>query len=114
MLKTLSALLLILVVFSTACQSATVSPTSQPATEDTPEQVSEDKTSTELPPLPEVSPTPTTGQTGELDEANCTVVSRQPTPGPTEQSIIPPVSDADWVHGPEDAKVTIIEYGDFQ
>jgi hypothetical protein len=44
----------------------------------------------------------------------CTVVSPQPTPGPTEQSLFPPVSDQDWVMGPETASITIIEYGDFQ
>lgn len=46
--------------------------------------------------------------------ANCTVVSRQPTPGPTEQSLFPPVGSADWVEGPGDAAVTFIEYSDFQ
>jgi hypothetical protein len=114
MVKTLSVLLTILAVFLTACQSASVSPTMLPATEEATAQIGDSATSTELPPLPEVSPTPTTEQTRELDEANCTVVSRQPTPGPTEPSIVPAVSDTDWVHGPEDAKVTIIEYGDFQ
>ena len=51
----------------------------------------------------------TTGNT-----ANCTVVSQSPTPGATEQSIFPPVSDSDWTIGPDTAAVTIIEYGDFQ
>jgi hypothetical protein len=46
--------------------------------------------------------------------AGCTVVSPQPTPGPTEQSIFPPVSDQDWMLGPQMASITIIEYGDFQ
>ena len=96
------------------CQGAAVSPTPEPAPEDTPEKVSEEAASTEQTTLPEVSPSPTTEQTNESDEANCTVVSRQPTPGPTEQSIVPAISDADWFHGPEDAKVNIIEYGDFQ
>lgn len=114
MVKKITGILLIMVVFLVACQSATASPTALPSSGDTPEQVSADTSSTELPPLPEVSPTPTTEQTGDLDEANCTFVSRKPTPGPTEQSIVPGVSEADWVHGPEDAKVTIIEYGDFQ
>lgn len=50
----------------------------------------------------------------EQADANCTVVSRQPTPGPTEQSLVPPVSADDWTHGPDDAAVTFIEYGDFQ
>jgi hypothetical protein len=44
----------------------------------------------------------------------CTVVSRQPTPGPTEQALIPPVGEKDWVKGPDGALVTFIEYSDFQ
>lgn len=46
--------------------------------------------------------------------ANCTVVSQQPTPGPTEQSLFPPVSAADWVQGAPSATVTFVEYSDFQ
>lgn len=46
--------------------------------------------------------------------AGCTAVSPMPTPGPTELSYFPPVSENDWVQGPDDAAVTIIEYGDFQ
>lgn len=44
----------------------------------------------------------------------CTVISARPTPGPTEQSLYPPVSEEDWVSGPDDASITIIEYSDFQ
>jgi hypothetical protein len=44
---------------------------------------------------------------------SCTVVSFAPTPGPTEQSLFPPVNDKDWVQGPPTATVTIIEYSDF-
>jgi hypothetical protein len=46
--------------------------------------------------------------------ASCTVVSVRPTPGPTEESLFPPVTDQDWTIGPADAAVTIIEYSDFQ
>ncbi len=102
---------IVLVVFLAACQSAPANPTAVPEEQVQPSEVTPN---TELPPLPEVSPTPTDGQSINQAEANCTVVSREPTPGPTEQSLIPPVSETDWVHGPEDAKVTIIEYGDFQ
>ncbi len=109
MMKKIVTLLLILVVFLVACQSAPASPT-----EAEPAQIGENAPSTELPPLPEVSPTPATEQTGNPGGANCTVVSSQPEPGPTEQSIVSAVSEADWVHGPEDAEITIIEYGDFQ
>lgn len=47
-------------------------------------------------------------------QAQCTAVSRQPTPGPTQQSLFPPVGEGDWVQGPENADVTLIEYSDFQ
>jgi len=47
-------------------------------------------------------------------DSGCTVISRKPTPGPTAESIFPPVSDTDWVKGPANARVTIIEYSDFQ
>jgi len=44
----------------------------------------------------------------------CTVESPQPTPGPTEVSIFPPVTGEDWILGPEEAPVTILAYSDFQ
>jgi hypothetical protein len=47
-------------------------------------------------------------------DSGCTVVTQKPTPGPTAESIFPPVSDTDWVKGPVSSKVTIIEYSDFQ
>jgi hypothetical protein len=114
MFKKIFTLSLLLIVFLAACQSAATSPTALPGVQDNPDQTSQDEPATDLPPLPEVSPTPPTGEVEVQGETTCTVVSRQPTPGPTEQSIVPPLSDSDWAHGPEDAKVTIIEYGDFQ
>lgn len=44
----------------------------------------------------------------------CTVISPKPTPGPTQQSLFPPAGEEDWITGPNDAAITIIEYGDFQ
>lgn len=46
--------------------------------------------------------------------SGCTVVTQKPTPGPTPETIYPAINDADWVKGPATAKVTIIEYSDFQ
>ena len=109
MVKKIFILSFILLFFLVACQRAASSPTA-----DAPDQSSEAETPTELPALPEVSPTPLTENVESQGEVNCTVVSSQPTPGPTEQSLVPPVDAADWAHGPDDAKVTIIEYGDFQ
>ena len=46
--------------------------------------------------------------------AGCTAISPEPTPGPTETSLFPLVNSDDWVKGPEDASITLIEYSDFQ
>jgi hypothetical protein len=53
-------------------------------------------------------------QAALLPDSGCTVVTQKPTPGPTAESIFPPVSNTDWVKGPASAKVAIIEYSDFQ
>ena len=114
MIKKIVTLSVLLLVFLAACQSTSASPTSPPEEQVQPGQPDEVTPSPELPPLPEVSPTPTDDQPGNPAEANCTAVSQELLPDLPEQSLIPPVSELDWVHGPEDAKVTIIEYGDFQ
>ncbi len=46
--------------------------------------------------------------------AGCTAISPHPTPGPTEQSLFPLVSETDWKLGDDKAAVTIISYCDFQ
>lgn len=114
MVRKIITLTLLLVVSLAACQSSPANPTEIPTPAvDTPPP-SEPTPSLTVPPLPEVSPTPQDEQVQVEGETYCTVVSRQPTPGPTEQSIVPPVNDSDWAQGPDDAMVTIIEYGDFQ
>ena len=63
----------------------------------------------------EKSPTPAEAIISEdATSSGCTVESPFPTPGPTLQSIFPAISEADWVIGPSDAYVTLLEYGDFQ
>ena len=114
MFKKIFTLSLLLIVTLAACQSSTTSPTALPGTEEDSSQASQGDPATDTPPLPDASPNSSTGEAEIQGESTCTVVSRQPTPGPTEQSIVPPVSASDWTHGPDDAKVTIIEYGDFQ
>ena len=49
-----------------------------------------------------------------LPDSGCTVVTQKPTPGPTPETVYPAITSADWTKGPESAKVTIIEYSDFQ
>ena len=46
--------------------------------------------------------------------ARCIAESRVPTPDPTVQALLPPIDVGDWVKGPEDAHVSIVEYSDFQ
>lgn len=118
MLKKFIVISLILSVFLVACQPSATELPAESTTQPSVEPDTQSAENTQLPTSPVESPTPSStppaDQATEQAQANCTVVSRQPTPGPTEQSLIPPVSDTDWVHGPEDAGVTFIEYGDFQ
>lgn len=44
----------------------------------------------------------------------CSATRIIPTPASEEASLFPPVTKDDMVRGPQDAAVTIIEYGDFQ
>lgn len=105
-------LLLALALVLTACQGQPVEPTPLEVASATPEGVT--------PPTTTVGPTlaaPTEGAATAVsqgDTPSCTVNSPAPTPGPTERSIFPPVTEADWVIGPETAAVTVIEYSDFQ
>jgi len=47
-------------------------------------------------------------------EPGCSVVTRRASPAPTEQPLIPEVSQNDWALGSPDAPLTIIAYSDFQ
>jgi hypothetical protein len=89
------------------------------ATTETPASTSDIVVTTEsfaATPLPATQPAglpQATGEAGPGLTAGCTVVSAIPTPGPTEQSLFPPVGEKEWTQGPDTAEVTIIEYSDF-
>jgi len=57
--------------------------------------------------------TPTTIITAPELVSECTVVSSLPGPDDEIPDVFA-VKEEDWVIGPEDAAITIIEYGDFQ
>jgi len=68
---------------------------------------------TQAQPSPTVAVTAPT-QAALVPDSGCTAITKKPTPGPTPQSIYPAVADKEWVKGPASAKVTIVEYADFQ
>jgi len=61
-----------------------------------------------------IGATPTLALLPTSVPVTCTVSSRLPTPGPTEISLFPGVSQTDWKQGPDGARVVIIEYSDYQ
>jgi cyclophilin family peptidyl-prolyl cis-trans isomerase/protein-disulfide isomerase len=58
--------------------------------------------------------TPTQVEFTASGPASCTVVSTIPDPDPAVAALFSPITEDDWVIGPPDAAVTIIEYSDFQ
>lgn len=107
--------IILLAIVLAGCQGSIPAATEKPAETES-IQVTESPPETPVKTeAPEVSPT--SSEEAALTDSpppGCTVVSRQPTPGPTEQSLFPPASEEDWVKGPDDAAITIIEYGDYQ
>lgn len=99
----------ILVFILVACQAGPAAMTEGGSSTDT-TQAASSPDATRLVATPILSGT----VTSTARPANCTIVSRQPTPGPTEQSVFPPLGSQDWVEGPPSAAVTFIEYSDFQ
>jgi hypothetical protein len=82
-----------------------------PQVQATPTQIPTDTTAVR--PAPTVVLTVPT-ESAFLPDSGCTVITKKPTPGPTAESIFPAVTEKDWVKGPATARVTIIEYSDFQ
>ncbi len=86
-----------------ACSSAGTPTTAEPAA----------PPATEAAQLPSVSPSPTV-VTAATNTPGCSVVSETFATEPPADSPFPPVSGSDWVQGPANATVTLVEYGDFQ
>lgn len=63
---------------------------------------------------PPAEPTALPTEVATLPEFACTAVSSAEREGYLANSPFAPVSDADWVRGPADATVTLVEYSDFQ
>lgn len=97
-MKRTAILLCLISSFLAACQNATPTPVTAPTVAAT-------------------QPATLTPEGKNLVNATysgCVAQSPFPTPGPTEQSLFPPVSAKDWVKGPDSATVTFTEYSDFQ
>ena len=62
---------------------------------------------------PAATPTPTLVPLPTTVPATCTVEGSLPPVDPADAARFAPVTDADWVLGPKDAKVTIVEYVSF-
>lgn len=92
-----SLLILIAIVLS-ACSQAITTP---PPAQNTPGSPTQE------------APAPTAAT--DAVQMECEVVSLSPTPGPTDTSMFPPPQEGDWIRGANpDAKLTVIEYTDFQ
>lgn len=100
-IKKMLILVLPVILMIAAC-SPDLSSTAEQTTEETTRQ----PTSTET--------LQSTTQSETIKSDGCTLVSKQLTPKATEESLIPPTSEDDWMKGPGNADVVIIEYGDFQ
>jgi cyclophilin family peptidyl-prolyl cis-trans isomerase/protein-disulfide isomerase len=114
MRKSIVLVFLVLTLALGACQPA---PTAAPAVEPTATLPIIPSATIDLTP----SPTATTAATLEptlaitkSDPATCSATPVIPTPDPNMVSYLPEVSENDWVTGPSDAVLTIVEYGDFQ
>jgi hypothetical protein len=68
---------------------------------------------TQSPATTEAPTTPSVAAGQPTAAPGCTVRTRQSQPDPTLQALLPPPTDTDWVKGPSDAYVTLIEYSDF-
>jgi len=104
--------ILILLVLATLLLSAC-----QPAQTATPSEAAE-ATSAEAPPAADVTAEPpkaTLPLAASGEPMNgCRVTGSQLEPNPTLVALFPAVTENDWAKGPSDARVTILDFSDFQ
>jgi len=104
--------ILIMVVLATLLLSAC-----QPAQTATPNEATE-ATSAETPLATDVTAEPpkaTLPLAASGEPMNgCRVTGSQLQPNPTLVALFPAVTENDWVKGPSDARVTILDFSDFQ
>ena len=121
------AFLLVMMAFLAACSQA-AAPEATSVTDQVEEQEMVDKAEPDEPANPEDEPKTSgdadantseveSGEPAELESyqpvklAECRVDSELPSEA---EKILNTIVETDWVKGPEDARVTVVEYGDFQ
>lgn len=82
-------------------------------------QTSQQKPELTEPPSATSAPSPIVQEIRSSPDAGgqdpgCRIKGPQPTPDATQQALLPLANEEDWIKGPKDAYVTIVEYGDFQ
>jgi hypothetical protein len=53
-------------------------------------------------------------QAALLPDSGCTVIAQKPSTEATAETVYPAITEQDWTKGPAEARVTILEYSDFQ
>lgn len=117
MRKSLMILLVFILLALSACVGA-----EKAAVDITPESVPTDVVDENTPEAPGTTPQSEEGapevadslqESAGIPVSECTLVSSMPD-SPQEYAELFAVTDDDWVIGPEDAAITLVEYGDFQ
>lgn len=99
-----------------ACGAATPEPTPSVEAEPLPEPtLTAEVVPTTAATVPaELDAAPTPADFAASGPASCTVTTMIPDPDPNIAALFAPITEDDWVVGPPDAVVTILEYSDFQ
>jgi len=97
-------------IFLAACSGTELTETPE-SSESGPEETVTDIAQSTVTSEPK-QPSPLLAGSGEPTE--CNVVGLLPPLDPTQQALFPPVTEGEWIKGPADAAVTIVEYSDFQ